>query len=281
MSGAAIRAKDLTVAYGDAVVVDHLDLEVAEGEWLALIGPNGAGKTSLLRALTNQVGVAGTIEVLGDAPTDLDSRALARRVALVPQNPVVPPGMSVADYVLLGRTPHLGPFAFEGPDDHAKVADLLDRLDLTGFGGRDLTTLSGGELQRAVLARALAQEAPVLLLDEPTSALDVGHQQQVLELVDELRHEQGLTVVAAMHDLNLASLFADRLVMLSRGRVVEAGSAATVLTAEHLAEHYGARVSVLDDGCGGVVVVPLRPHPSAPAADGDGEGPDGAAKGRP
>ncbi len=258
MTDAAIRTRGLTVAYGPSIVLDRLDLDVAPGEWLAVIGPNGAGKTSLLRALTAQVKVTGDVAVLGDAPASMDSRALARRVALVPQNPVVPPGMAVADYVLLGRTPHLGAFAVEGPEDHRLVGELLERLDLAAFGHRDLATLSGGELQRAVLARALAQQAPVLLLDEPTSALDVGHQQQVLELVDDLRHEQGLTVIAAMHDLNLASLWADRLVLLSRGLVVEAGSATEVLTAEHLEEHYGAKVRVLDDGDGGVVIVPVR-----------------------
>ncbi len=256
----AISARGLMVRYGRVTVLDGLDLDVATGEWLGLIGPNGAGKTSLLRALTDQVRVEGRLSVQGTAPADLDSRELARRVALVPQDPVVPPGMPVADYVLLGRTPHLGPFAVESTADRDLVESLLDRLDLTGLGTRDLSTLSGGERQRAVLARALAQQAPILLLDEPTSALDIGHQQQVLELVDQLRREDGLTVIAAMHDLNLAGQFADRLIMLAGGRVVESGSAAEVLTAENLEEHYAARVQVLDDGCEGVVIVPLRFH---------------------
>ncbi len=258
MTASAVRTRGLTVAYGDAIVLDRMDLDVAPGEWLGLIGPNGAGKTSLLRALTGQIKTRGEILVHGEEPRAMESRALARLVALVPQNPVIPPGMAVSDYVLLGRTPHLGPFAVEGPEDHRLVGELLERLDLVGFGGRDLTTLSGGELQRAVLARALAQQAPVLLLDEPTSALDVGHQQQVLDLVDDLRQEQGLTIIAAMHDLNLAALYADRLVLLSRGCVVEAGTAKDVLTVEHLAEHYGADVQVMDDGHGGIIVMPLR-----------------------
>ncbi|MFT5223413.1 MAG: iron complex transport system ATP-binding protein [Glaciecola sp.] len=254
----AVELREVTARFGDRTVLDAVDLQVKAGEWVALIGPNGAGKTTLLRAITGQVKHEGSAHVLGQPVASLDARALAKRVALVPQNPVVPPGMPVADYVLLGRTPHLGPFAIEGPQDVQIVADLLDRLDLHGFGARHLDTLSGGELQRAVLARALAQQAPVLLLDEPTSALDIGHQQQVLELVDQLRREDGLTVLSAMHDLNLAGQHADRLLLLSAGRVVVDGPPAEVLTAEHLAEHYGARVRILHDECGGVVIVPLR-----------------------
>lgn len=254
----AIELSGVSVAYNGRRVVDEVDLSLEAGHWLALIGPNGAGKTTLLRVLTSQVEHAGTCRVLGRDITDLTPRELGQQVALVPQNPVVPAGMSVGDYVLLGRTPHLGAFAFEGPDDQAIASSQLERLDLGGFEKRELATLSGGELQRVVLARALAQQAPILLLDEPTSALDVGHQQQVLELVDELRREDGLTIVAAMHDLNLAGQFAERLALLSDGAVVADGPASEVLTEDLLREHYGATVRVLHDECDGVIVVPLR-----------------------
>jgi iron complex transport system ATP-binding protein len=178
-------------------------------------------------------------------------------VAFVPQSPIVPPGMSVASYVLLGRTPHLGPLGREGAHDLGVVARTLEQLDLTAFAERPLDTLSGGERQRAMVARALAQEAPVLLLDEPTTALDVGHQQEVLELVDRLRREHELTVVSTMHDLTLAGQYADRLLLLDHGQVVVSGPPEEVLTQENLARFYGARVRVLLEG-GALVVVPVR-----------------------
>jgi iron complex transport system ATP-binding protein len=178
-------------------------------------------------------------------------------VALVAQTPVIPEGATVADYVLLGRTPHVPPLGTEGPADLAAVHDALAVLDLVGLAGRLVSTLSGGERQRVLVARALAQGAPIVLLDEPTTALDVGHQQQVLELVDGLRRDHGLTVVSTMHDLTLAGQYADRLVLLDAGRVVVDGAAADVLTEANLARYYGARVRVISDG-GRPVVLPFR-----------------------
>jgi iron complex transport system ATP-binding protein len=186
-------------------------------------------------------------------------------VATVPQNPVVPPGMAVLDYVLLGRTPYLRPLGRESKGDLDAVTAVLTRLDLTGFADRPLETLSGGERQRVFLARALAQGATVLLLDEPTSALDIGHQQEVLDLVDELRADHGLTVLATMHDLSIAGEYADRMVLLARGRVVAAGTPAAVLTEAALAEHYGARVRVVEGEQGPLIVPVRRPRSDAPA----------------
>jgi iron complex transport system ATP-binding protein len=254
-----LRLHHLTVRFGQGpAVVDALSEQIDTGEWVGLLGPNGAGKSSALRAIARLVTHEGTVEVDGRATATLSRRQLARLVAYVPQHPELPVGMTVADYVLLGRTAYIGHFGVESRRDRAVCADLLHRLELTGFARRPLETLSGGELQRVVLSRALAQEAPVLLLDEPTSALDIGHQQQALELVDRLRREHGLTVVSAMHDLTLASQFADRLVLLQRGAVVARGSAAEVLTESNLAAHYGATVRILTDDDGRVAVVPVR-----------------------
>jgi iron complex transport system ATP-binding protein len=164
----------------------------------------------------------------------------------------------VYEYALLGRTPHLAYLASEGREDFDAVEAALARLDLLPFARRRLGSLSGGERQRATLARVLAQEASVLLLDEPTSALDMGRQQQALELVDVLRGGDGLTVVSAMHDLTLAGQYADRLLLLDRGRIVAGGSADDVLTGPLIAEHYGADVRVVADGDSGLVVVPVR-----------------------
>ena len=182
----------------------------------------------------------------------------AALVAHVPPSPLMPDDMTGFEYVLLGRNPYVGYFASESRHDRAMVADVLDRLDLAVFADRRLGTLSGGEQQRLVIARAVAQEAPVLLLDEPTSALDIGHQQQALELVDRLRGEHGFTVVSAMHDLTLAGLYADRLTLLHQGSVVATGTAAQVLRAETLSEFYGVRLTVHHEPDGTVVVVPRR-----------------------
>jgi iron complex transport system ATP-binding protein len=181
---------------------------------------------------------------------------VARLVAFVPQKPETPPALTVAEYVLLGRTPHIRYLGGEGRRDRDAATRALRRLELEAFAERPLGSLSGGELQRTVLARALAQEAPVLLLDEPTTALDLGRQQLVLELVDALRGD-GLTVVTTMHDLTLAGQYAQRLVLLDEGSVVAEGTAAEVLSAPNVAAHYGANVRIVEDGAG-VFVLPVR-----------------------
>ena len=253
----ALAVADLRVELGGACVLDGVSGAVAEGEWVTVIGPNGAGKSTLLRAVAGLVPRQGAVEIGGSDGSALGRRELARRISLVPQLPALPPQMTVAEYVLLGRTPHLGYLARVGAND-LEIADAaLVRLDLVDMADRRLGTLSGGERQRAVLARALAQQAPILLLDEPTSALDVGRGQQVLELVDALRRESGLTVLAAMHDLTLAGQYADRLLLLDSGRVVAAGAVDDVLTDELISRHYGASVRIVRDG-DGVVVLPVR-----------------------
>jgi iron complex transport system ATP-binding protein len=177
----------------------------------------------------------------------------------------MPGGMTVAQYVLLGRSPHLSYFGKEGYRDQHIVAGILKRLSLERFAGRPLDHLSGGERQRAAIARALAQQAPVLLVDEPTSSLDVGRQQEVLELIDELRTERGLTVIAAMHDLTLAGQYADRLALLVGGSLVAVGAPADVLTEPAIASHYRAQVRILQLNGAGRAVIPVRAHAAAKA----------------
>jgi iron complex transport system ATP-binding protein len=253
-----IHLDGLTVRYGATVAVDHLDLDVHDGEWVCLIGPNGAGKSTVLRALTGLAEPTGTVLVDGRPLAGSRPRTLARLVAYAPQHPVLPGDMTVADYVLLGRTAHIPYFGAERRTDQEICASLLARLEMNGLARRLLVTLSGGEAQRIVLARALAQEAPVLLLDEPTSALDLGHQLQALELIDQLRRERGLTVLSAMHDLTLAGQFADRLVLLQGGHLVVAGPPVDVLLPATISEHYGASVEIITAPGGSVVVVPVR-----------------------
>jgi iron complex transport system ATP-binding protein len=165
--------------------------------------------------------------------------------------------MGVSDYVMLGRTPHIGYLGGEGRHDVESVQAALEKLDLLGLANRPLATLSGGEAQRAVLARALAQEAPILLLDEPTASLDIGHAIEVLEVVDDLRRGEKLTVITAVHDLTLAGRFADRLVLLAEGLVQADGPPDEVLTEEKLRAHYGAGIRVVQD-VDGPTVIPTR-----------------------
>jgi iron complex transport system ATP-binding protein len=255
----AVELERVSIRRGGVEVVSELSVQLERGAWLGLIGPNGAGKSSALMAIAGLLPTSsGQVRVLGDDVAHLDRRELARRVALVPQSPVVPHLATVTDYVLLGRTPHTGRLGRESLSDHAVVAEVLERLDLVELAGRSLATLSGGEQQRAVLARALAQGAQLLLLDEPTSALDIGHQQDVLELVATQQAAGGLTVVSAMHDLTLAGQYADRMLLLSSGRVVAAGSPAEVLREDTIAEHYNASVRLVADGDGNIAVVPTR-----------------------
>lgn len=252
-----LTLRDVSVSYNGTRVLDGFDLEVPSGSWVCLIGPNGSGKTTVLRTIAGIVTFGGTVRIGEAAPNELARRDLARRVAIVPQVPVIPEGMTVLEYVVMGRTPYIPYLGTERKRDLEITSSVLEQLDLSDFASRRIESLSGGELQRAVLARALVQEAPVLLLDEPTTGLDVGHQQQVLELVDGLRERRELTVVSSMHDLTIAGQFADRLVLLSGGRVVASGSASDVLTEDRIKEHYGASVRIVRDGSG-VVVIPVR-----------------------
>ncbi|NLG56692.1 MAG: ABC transporter ATP-binding protein [Rhodococcus sp.] len=253
----AIRCAHVSVTRGPRRVIDNVDCVVQPGEWVSLVGPNGSGKTTLLHALAGLIPSTGDINIAGVDPAATKRRAMARVVALMPQRPTVPEGVSVRELVGLGRTPHIARFGVETTNDADVVDRVLESLNLVDFAGRSAGALSGGELQRVMLARALAQEPQVLLLDEPTSALDIGHQQQVLDLVDTLRRTHGLTVLAAMHDLTSAAQYAQRLVLLDGGRIVADGTPVEVLTADRIARVYDARVEVLMRPGGTIAVLPL------------------------
>jgi iron complex transport system ATP-binding protein len=258
----AIEVEHVSVSLHGVPIVTDVSFSVPEGSWLCLIGPNGAGKTTVMRAIAGLTRFEGDIRVNGHAVRGMSRRTSALHTAVVPQKAQIPQGTNVLDYVLMGRTPHITYLGSEAQHDVSIARDLLDQMDLVRFAGREVASLSGGELQRVILARALAQQAPVLLLDEPTSSLDVGHQQSVLELADELRSRHELTLLAAMHDLTVAAQFADHLLLLDKGSVAASGPPAQVLTEELIGAHYGAQVRVIDDGLNGLVVVPLREKPS-------------------
>ncbi len=250
--GYGLVCRDLGVVVGRRIILDGVDLTLAAGEWLGLIGPNGAGKSTLLRA------IAGLVAHTGSVAFADGRRPGAADLAMVPQNPTIPVGMTVSEYVLLGRTAHLGWLARESRRDRLVVESVLRQLGLEVFAERQMTQLSGGEAQRAILARALAQQTPVLLLDEPTGALDIGHQSAALDLIEKLRQDHGFSVLAAMHDLTTAARCADRLALIRRGRIVVSGTPASVLDAGLLSEVYETPLTVrrID----GELVVLARPR---------------------
>lgn len=245
--------------YAGREVVHDVSVEVPRGSWLAIVGPNGAGKSTLLKTMAGLLPGRGTVRIDGKPVTSLSRKEKARHVGYAPQNPVLPEGLTVTDYALLGRTPHLGPLARESAADLSIVDDVLARLDLTELAARRLGTLSGGERQRTVLARVLVQQPGLLLLDEPTTGLDIGHGQTMLELIDRLRREDRTTVVSTLHDLTFAAQYADHVLLLSAGEVAAAGGPAEVLTAQALERYYGAAGEVLTTHRGQLVVAPIRP----------------------
>ncbi len=253
----ALSFDDVSVVYRGVPVLDGVSASIESGEFVAVIGPNGAGKSSLLKAIVGVANHSGNISVSDGRGAVNEPRDRARQIAYVPQQPVFPHGMSVAEYVLLGRTAHLSWLGVESQGDRNLATAALERLDLERFAGRELHELSGGEAQRVSLARALVHEAPILILDEPTSALDLGHQLAVLDLIDELRLERGLTVITALHDLTSAARYADRVMLLNNGKVAEFGRPNAVMTEAILSRHYGANIGVLHARDGSLVVVPM------------------------
>jgi len=253
----AISCRSLRVSFGPTEVLCGIDLEVPKGGWATIVGPNGSGKTTLLRAIAGLQESQGLIQIDGHPLGAYSRKEIAKQIAIVPQQPVIPHGMKVLDYVLLGRTSHLGFLETEKEADIKTARSALDELDVCFAESRTMGTLSGGEIQRVVVARALTQESPVLLLDEPTTALDIGHQQEMLEVIDQLRQRLGLTVLATMHDLTLAGQYAESLILIERGEIVASGSPQEVLTEEQITQHYGASIKVINDGYG-PIVTPVR-----------------------
>jgi iron complex transport system ATP-binding protein len=252
-----LQVADVVVELGGTEIIHGLSLDIVAGGWLGVVGPNGAGKSTLLRAIVSDVPFDGSISVDAAPLESLETKQRARLVSYVPQRPVYPQGMSVFDFVLLGRTPHMGPLAAEQAEDIRKVWEALGSLAIDGFADRDVGSLSGGETQRVSLARGLAQDAPVVVLDEATASLDVAAQHQVLELIDQVRVERGMTVISAIHDLTAAAQFCDKVVLLADGRAVASGEPREVLTEETLAAVFEPTIRVVDVD-GAPVVVSLR-----------------------
>jgi iron complex transport system ATP-binding protein len=243
----AIRIHHLGFAYGERRVLDDVSLSVEKGEMIGILGPNGSGKTTLLKILSAVLTGRGAVELNGKDIRAFKKRDLSRLFAVVPQESQVNFPFTVAEIVLMGRASHHNPLGLEGERDLEAARKSMEATETLPLADRYLHELSGGEKQRVMIARALAQEAEILLLDEPAAFLDLKHQVRIFELMRRLNRERGLTIVAALHDLNLAALFFPRLVLLAEGRIYRDGSAIEVLTEENIREVYGIGVRVRRD----------------------------------
>jgi iron complex transport system ATP-binding protein len=258
-SSPILRCETVCFAYGTIEAVSEVSLTVNAGEVFGLLGPNGSGKSTLVRLLS---GVAeprtGRVVFAGQALPAYEREALARRIAVVPQEPRLELPFSVLEVVLMGRSPYLKRFGFEQAHDLAVAQRAMEHTGVSVLARREIHQLSGGERQRVILARALAQEPQLLLLDEPTAFLDIKHQVEVYDLLKRLSRQQGLTVVAILHDLNLAALYCDRLALLKTGKVFSCGTPEQVLTYTNIKAVYDTEVYIgLNDITGKVHILPL------------------------
>jgi len=242
-----LTADNVTVRLGGATIVTRASLALRGGELVALVGPNGAGKTTLIRALTGLVPADGAITLGGKPLETMKPPERARAIAYLPQGHVFHWPMSVESIVMLGRAPHGDPFSSASPEDRAAVQRALETTETTAFAARAVTTLSGGEKARVALARALATQAPVLLADEPTASLDPRHQLVVMELLRSAARN-GSAILAIVHDLTLAARFADRVLVMDRGRIVADGPPADALAPERLASVFGIEAATVQVG---------------------------------
>lgn len=260
--GSRLAARGVTVGYGSHVVIDDLDVAIPPGVITTIIGPNGCGKSTLLSTLSRLLKPAeGTVVLDGEDIAKAKTRDVAKKLGLLPQAPVAPEGLTVADLVARGRHPHQSWLRQWSSDDAGVVARALAMTGVSDLADRPVDALSGGQRQRVWISMALAQGTDLLLLDEPTTYLDLAHAVDVLDLVDDL-HESGRTVVMVLHDLNLAARYSDNLVVMKAGAILAQGHPRDVITAELLHEAFGLRAHVIDDPVGDrPLIVPIgRTH---------------------
>jgi iron complex transport system ATP-binding protein len=261
VSAPALALRRLDFAYGRTPILAGLDLAVTTGTITGILGPNGSGKTTLVRLASAALRpTSGSIALFGSDIASLPARERARRVAVVPQETYPVFEFTVEEIVRMGRAPHLGLLGLEGPRDRKVAREAMERCEVSLLAARSFRALSGGERQRVMLARALAQEARLLLLDEPTAFLDLKHRLTVYALLGRLHRDDGLTVVVVSHDINLAARHCDRLVLLRRGAIAVDGTPAEVLRPDPIRSVYEVEVEVrTDPSSGRPFVIPLAP----------------------
>jgi len=240
-----LRLDNVSLGYGKQAVLRNVSLEAKPGEMLGIIGPNGSGKSTLIRGITRLIQPStGKIFLDGSDVAHINRQKLAQLMAVVPQSPALPEPFTALEVVLMGRTPHLGLLRYEGKKDLAIVKGVMEATQTLAFAERRVGELSGGERQRLTIARALAQEPKIILMDEPTANLDINFQIETLGLARQLCRQHKLIVVVTLHDLNLASQYCDRLVLLSDGRIYCQGTPGMVINAQTIKDVYGAEVYV-------------------------------------
>ncbi|MDJ0782623.1 MAG: ABC transporter ATP-binding protein [Desulfosarcinaceae bacterium] len=256
---AAVEIVRLSHAYRTRPVLKGISFDIAAGDFFIIIGPNGSGKTTLLKAMAGLLAPQGEIHLMGRPLEVYTRRALARRLAFVPQLITEDLPFTVREVVLMGRTPHMGLLGLEGPEDIAQTQAAMAFTGVGHLAHRKMDALSGGERQRVFIARAICQEPEIILLDEPTAALDLTHQARLMDLMERLKRERGVTVVMVSHDVNLAAMYADRLLLLKNGRIQALGPPGEVLTYDRIEETYGCRVLVDESPLGRFPRITLVP----------------------
>ncbi|EDY46431.1 ABC transporter ATP-binding protein [Streptomyces sp. SPB074] len=259
---ARLETRDVRLGYDGREIVPGLSVAIPTGGFTVIVGPNACGKSTLLRAMARLLPpLSGAVLLDGRSVQEMPTREVASVLGILPQSPVAPEGISVADLVGRGRYPHQGFFRRWTDEDDTAVAEALLSTDVLDLADRPVDELSGGQRQRVWIAMALAQRTELLLLDEPTTFLDLSHQLDVLDLLTDLNRERGVTMVAVLHELNLACRYADHLIAMADGRVVAEGAPADVVTEKLVTETFGMRCSVIPDPASGTpMVVPLGRH---------------------
>lgn len=246
----------VSIGYDQRMVLEDVNFSVNPGEIVAVVGPNGVGKSTLIKAASGTLPIhQGRIRVGDEELLEMSPPQRARQISVVPQSTHLPSAFSVMDVVLMGRTPFLGWLERENEEDYQVATAAMQRTGTESLADRLVGELSGGEQQRVLVARALAQASPIMLLDEPTSHLDLRHQDQVLKLVRELAREKNLSILVTLHDLNLVARYADRVVLLSNGKMDKIGLPVEVLTPEILAKVYGIQIHVFQHPIHGTPLV--------------------------
>lgn len=264
-----LQARDVRLGYGDREIVAGLTVTVPPGKITVIVGPNACGKSTLLRAMARLLAPsAGAVLLNGRSIQEMPTKEVAAVLGILPQSPTAPEGITVSDLVGRGRYPHQGWFRRWGAEDDEAVAQALLSTDVLELADRPVDELSGGQRQRVWIAMALAQRTDILLLDEPTTYLDASHQLDVLDLLTDLNRERGVTMVAVLHDLNLACRYADHMIAMKDGRILAEGRPVDIVTEELVGEVFGMRCSVIADPASATpMVVPLgRHHVKDPAA---------------